>query len=117
MAYYLCNGIGDVGVNRTTSTPISVLRYDVDKGLNLVPKFNIYPSLKSQINKAEVKFVCQISRPPCKWCEFGQVEWHTLDVCRYKLAVPCLDVFKATLDIFQISPVSLSRFKHKTFIK
>ena len=36
-------------VNRTTSVPISVLRYDVDKGLNLVPEFNIYPSLRSQI--------------------------------------------------------------------
>ena len=41
-------------------------------------------------------------------------EWYIFDVCRYKLAVPCLDVFKATLDIFQIGPVSLSRFNHKT---
>ena len=27
-------------------------------------------------------------------------EWHIFNVCRYKLIVPCLDVFKATLDIF-----------------
>ena len=38
-----------VEVNRTTSTPNSVLRYDVDKGLNFVLEFNIYPSLTSQI--------------------------------------------------------------------
>ena len=41
-------------------------------------------------------------------------EWYIFDVCRYKLAVPCLDVFKTTLDIFQISLISLSRFNHKT---
>ena len=31
-------------------------------------------------------------------------EWYILDVCRYKLAVPYLDVFKATLDIFSDKP-------------
>ena len=29
--------------------PISALRYDVDKGLNFVSEFNIYPLLLSQI--------------------------------------------------------------------
>ena len=38
-----------VKVNRTTSAPISVLSYNVDKGLNFVLEFNIYPSLTSQI--------------------------------------------------------------------
>ena len=38
-----------VKVDKTTSTPISVLRYDVDKGLNFIMEFNIYPSLTSQI--------------------------------------------------------------------
>ena len=36
-------------MNRTTGAPISVLLYDVDKGLNIVPEFNIYPFLLSQI--------------------------------------------------------------------
>ena len=36
-----------VNVNRTTSAPISVLCYDVDKGPDFVPEFNIYPSLIS----------------------------------------------------------------------
>ena len=31
-------------VNRTTSAPNSVLRYDVDKGQSFVTEFNIYPS-------------------------------------------------------------------------
>ena len=38
-----------VSVNRTTRAPISVLRYDVDKGLNFFPEFNIYSSLISQM--------------------------------------------------------------------
>ena len=38
-----------VEVNRTTHTPISVLPNDVNKGLNFVPEFNIYPSSYSRI--------------------------------------------------------------------
>ena len=48
------------------------------------------------------------------WLSHITCEWYIFDVCRYKLAVPCLNVFKATLDISQIGPVSLSRFNHKT---
>ena len=45
----ICNGIDGKRVNRTPSTPISVLRYDVDNGLNFILEFNIYPSLTSHI--------------------------------------------------------------------
>ena len=31
-----------VKVNRTTSAPNSILRYDLDKGQDFVPEFNIY---------------------------------------------------------------------------
>ena len=56
---------------------------------------------------------CSPVSGPTTWLIF---EWYIFDVCRYKLAVPYLDVFKTTFDIFQISPVSPSRFNHKTFI-
>ena len=60
-----------LGVNRTTSAPISVPHYDLDKGFNFVLEFNIYPFLMSQImhggylthqnlfNKGELKALAQ----------------------------------------------------------
>ena len=58
---YKCNGID--GKAWTGPSPISVLLYDVDKGLNVVLEFNIHLPLTSQI-KVRKKEMMMLPEPP-----------------------------------------------------
>ena len=72
-------------MNSTTSGLISVLRYDVDKGLNFVLEFGIHPSLIFKIKvEREIFQVLNKGLPSC--CK-GTCSTMYIKGCMYRLSV------------------------------